>query len=242
MKSFRWFFSYLVVASLGLGLAFVVSLKFMAPARSQDAPSSGELPAEFLKEVESTQVPTPPNTPPPTGAATPSANPGAVPSKVPPPPVDENAFGDGATTPDNGNMAAPTPAPPVPAQGQAPGATDVAAPTFQEMPYDPATRRDPFKAFRLARPVDPRTTQQLEPLQKFEVEKLQVIGILWDVRTPRAMIKDPDGAVHTVIKNSKVGRNDGFVAVIREGEVVVVETMYDDGKVTKETRVMELTK
>lgn len=194
----------------------------MAPARSQDAPSSGELPAEFLKEVESTQVP-PPANPAPTS--------GAVPSKVPPPPVDENAFGDGVTAP------APAQSP-----DPVPGTTEVAAPTFQEMPYDPATRRDPFKAFRLARPVDPKTTQQLEPLQKFEVEKLQVIGILWDVRTPRAMIKDPDGSVHTVIKNSKVGRNDGFVAVIREGEVVVVETMYDDGKITKETRVMELTK
>lgn len=206
----------------------------MAPARSQDAPSSGELPAEFLKEVESTQVPPPSANPSPT-------NPGAVPSKVPPPPMDENAFGDGATTPGNGNVSAPA-TEPAPAQGQTPVATEVAAPTFQDMPYDPATRRDPFKAFRLARPVDPRTTLQLEPLQKFEVEKLQVIGILWDVRTPRAMIKDPDGAVHTVIKNSKVGRNDGFVAVIREGEVVIVETMYDDGKITKETRVMELTK
>lgn len=239
MKSLRWFFSYMVVASLGLGLAFVVSLKFVAPARSQEPPSSGELPAEFLKDVESTQVPAPPPAPPgngatptptptlspaPTAAQTPAV-PGAVPSKVPPPPAEELPIGEGIAPPPAMSTSAPT----------------VDATDFPEMPYDPAARRDPFKAFRVARPVDPLKLI-LEPLQKFEIEKLQVIGILWDVRVPRAMIKDPDGAVHTVIKNSKVGRNEGFVAVIREGEIVVVETLYEDGKVLKETRVMELSK
>ncbi|UXR64639.1 pilus assembly protein PilP [Bdellovibrio bacteriovorus] len=152
MKSVRWIVSYILVASLGLWLAFAVSMKFMAPAHSQDAPSNGDLPAEFMKEVESTQVP-------PAGGTT-------------PPPA--------ATTP-----------PPAAAETQVP---------------------------------------------------LQVVGILWDVRTPRAMIRDPDGAVFVVTKNSKVGRSEGFVATIREGEVVVVETKYEDGKAFKEPRVMELKK
>lgn len=239
MKSFRWFFSYMLVASLGLGLAFAVSLKLMAPARSQEAPPSGDLPAEFLKEVESTQVPTP--APP---QATPTAQggdvnptPGASPSKIPLPPGEDTMIGDGATAPSStpvGEAAAG-----LPVDGLAAPNMDAG---LQDMPYDPASRRDPFKPFRVARPVDPNLKLTLEPLQRHEIEKLQVIGILWDVRVPRAMIKDPDGAVHTVIKNSKVGRNEGFVAAIREGEVVVVETMYDDGKVTKETRVMELSK
>ncbi len=76
-------------------------------------------------------------------------------------------------------------------------------------------------------------------MQRWELDRLQVVGILWDVRTPRAMIRDPDGGVFTVIKNSKIGRNEGFVAAIREGEIVIVETIYEDGKSNKETRILE---
>lgn len=220
MKSVRWIVSYIIVASLGLWLAFAVSVKFMAPAHSQEAPPSGDLPADFLKEVESTQVPPagakPAATPP---AQTPPQQPG-----VPPPPMEgEMPVGDGAT-------AAPPAASILPVDGYR---------------YDPTGKRDPFKVFRTVRPNAPEAAKPneiLEPLQRWEIERLQVVGILWDVRTPRAMIRDPDGAVFTVIKNSKIGRSEGFVAAIREGEVVVVETKYDDGKSVKETRVLELKK
>lgn len=224
----RWFVSYILVASLGLWLAFAVSMKFMTPAGAQGAPSSGDLPAEFLKDVESTQVPSAPAPPPPPSSNS-QVQPGSpAPSQVPLPPVDESNIGDGATAPDTTTVVAPA---------------EPAGVLPPEMPYDPASRRDPFKAFRAVRPVvEPGSKATLEPLQRYEVEKLQVVGILWDVRTPRAMIKDPEGAVHTIVKNSKLGRNEGFVAAIREGEVVVVETIYDDGKVLKETRVMELSK
>ena len=229
MKSMRWFVAYILVASFGLWLAFAASMKFMTPAGAQGAPSSGELPAEFLQEVESTQVPAPPTTAPAKAAPAATPQPGAVPSQVPPPPVDEANFGDGATAPDTTNVL--------------PQGEPVSAPVVPQMTYDPESRRDPFKAFRAVRPViEPGSKVNIEPLQRYEIEKLQVVGILWDVRTPRAMLKDPEGAVHTIVKNSKVGRNEGFVAAIREGEVVVVETLYDDGKVLKETRVMELSK
>jgi type IV pilus assembly protein PilP len=87
-----------------------------------------------------------------------------------------------------------------------------------------------------------RSAESLEPLQRWEIERLQVVGILWDVRKPRAMVRDPDGTVYTVVKNSKIGRSEGFVAAIREGEVVVIETKYEDGNATKEPRVLELKK
>nr|BFD62052.1 hypothetical protein BdHM001_07330 [Bdellovibrio sp. HM001] len=221
MKSVRWIVSYILVASLGLWLAFAVSMKFMAPAHSQDAPSNGDLPAEFLKEVESTQVP-------PAGAAPPAAA-----KEVPPPPAE------------------PTQVPAPPAQDIPVGDAVTAPPPVQEIVprdgyvYDPTGKRDPFKVFKTVRPILPETAKQnevLEPLQRWEIDRLQVVGILWDVKTPRAMIRDPDGAVFVVTKNSKVGRSEGFVATIREGEVVVMETKYEDGKAFKEPRVMELKK
>lgn len=109
--------------------------------------------------------------------------------------------------------------------------------------YDPTGKRDPFKPFRIIRSKQVEKAEiPLEPLQRWEVDRLQIVGILWDVKTPRAMIKDPDGAVYTVTKNSKIGRNEGYVSAIREGELVIVETKYEDGKSTKETRVMEFKK
>lgn len=224
MKSVRWMLSYILVASLGLWLAFAVSMKLMTPAHSQEAPSSGDLPAEFLKEVESTQVPPNGTVPPP-------------PSNIPaPPPIDTMPIGDGATAPTE----------PAPTQELFPGDGYV---------YDPTGKRDPFKPFKvmhsgtpnkggssIVSATDASGISTLEPLQRWEIERLQVVGILWDVRTPRAMVRDPDGAVFTVVKNSKLGRNEGFVVAIREGEVVVMETRYDEGRPVKEPRVMELKK
>ncbi|NUN06125.1 MAG: pilus assembly protein PilP [Bdellovibrio sp.] len=224
MKSVRWMLSYIIVASLGLWLAFAVSVKLMTPAHSQEAPASGDLPAEFLQEVESTQIPPDGTVPPP-------------PSDIPPPPAaDTMPIGDGAT------VAAP------PDQGQELFPTDGYV-------YDPTGKRDPFKPFKVMHSgntnkggssivsgTDATGQSTLEPLQRWEIERLKVVGILWDVRTPRAMVRDPDGAVFTVVKNSKLGRNEGFVVAIREGEVVVMETRYDEGRPVKEPRVMELKK
>lgn len=229
MKSVRWILSYILVASLGLWLAFVVSMKFMAPAHSQDAPANGDLPAEFMKEVESTQVPPAGGTTPPPAASKPPA----AASEVPPPPTE------------------PSQVPAPPAQDMPIGDAVTAPPPAQEIVprdgyvYDPTGKRDPFKVFKTVRPILPEAARQneiLEPLQRWEVDRLQVVGILWDVRTPRAMIRDPDGAVFVVTKNSKIGRSEGFVATIREGEVVVMETKYEDGKAYKEPRVLELKK
>lgn len=229
MKSMRWFASYILMAAFGLWLAFAVSMQFMTGAGAQEAPSSGDLPPEFLDQLGSDPA-EPASSPAPGTSPSPTVEISPVPSSaVPPPPAtEENPF-EGGTVEPLPATASPAETPPIPG--------------LAEMPYDPTARRDPFKPFKPARTVmDPAAKIQLEPLQRYELEKIEVVGILWDVRTPRAMLKDPEGGVHTVVKNSKVGRNEGFVATIREGEVVVVETIYEDGKVFREPRVMALSK
>ncbi|MEN0058245.1 MAG: pilus assembly protein PilP [Bdellovibrio sp.] len=258
MKSVRWMVSYIIVALLGLWLAFAVSVRFMAPAHSQDAPPSGDLPADFMKEVESTQVP-------PSAAPPPSEAQGRLPpppqnggSEVPPPPpVDANGTPLPDMPPPAESMPAQQPLPPASGSSvmgeEEPIGDGMTAPppaqTTEFFPkddfiYDPTGKRDPFKPFRTMRggPDSARANEVLEPLQRWEIERLQVVGILWDVKTPRAMVRDPEGKVFTVLRNSKIGRNEGFVAAIREGEIVIVETRYDEGKPLKETRVMEFRK
>ena len=212
MKSLRWVMSYSLAAFIGLFLAFVITMKVMTPAKSQEAPSSGELPAEFSNEVQNQGTASPP--PSTQGTVAPASTATATPPQSP-------------TSVKGGSETKP-----VLSQGLLTG---------EDYFYDPTGKRDPFKpvglkALGLAKPI------VLEPLQRFDLDKLQVVGILWDVRSPRAMIRDPNGVMHTVIKNSRMGRAEGFVAAIREGEIVIVETLYEDGKTLKQTRVLELKK
>lgn len=231
MKSVKYLMSYILVACLGLWLAFFASMKFMAPAHSQDAPTAGDLPPEFLQEVEKTQVP-PAGTPTPAPTSTPGA-PSGVPSDLPPPPPEATPAAPTPGMQEEPAMEATAPQPPASPQPEQGGYV-----------YDPTGKRDPFKPFkefRASKDGD-RKKEILEPLQRWDLERLQIVGILWDVKTPRAMIKDPDGAVYTVVKNSKIGRNEGFVTAIREGELVILETRYVDGVPNKETRVLEFKK
>ncbi len=107
--------------------------------------------------------------------------------------------------------------------------------------YDPKNKRDPFQPyFGIA---DMPTGSAIGPvmyLQRFDLDQLQLMGIIWDVARPRAMIKDPNGVVHLVEANSKIGRNNGYIAVVREGEIVVVEPIEDEGKTSYTTRVISI--
>lgn len=108
--------------------------------------------------------------------------------------------------------------------------------------YDARGRRDPFVQPVLDRPVAPGAGHgPLLPLQRFELTQLRLIGILWDVKRPRAMIQDPENKVHTVGPYTKVGLRNGYIAVIREGEIVVVETTEDaGGRLTTMAQIIKL--
>lgn len=208
MKSKKWILTYFSMASASLVLALVVSMKMLTVAHAQSnstgAPSSGELPPEFLEET--------------------TAN-----------------TNDATSSSSSGN---------------------VAAPQAGDLIYDPTGRRDPFKPYTKTVTVKTTTVTELSegkdgtkkavtkkvriesgpvgPLQKWDLEKYRVVGILWDVKKPRAMLRDPDGTIYTVMQNSKVGRNNGSVIAIREGEVVVEQFIDDNGAELKQTKVLEL--
>lgn len=140
--------------------------------------------------------------------------------------------------------------------GAAPGSTE-AAPLLpginpEGYTYDPTGRRDPFMPFGatsvLAQPMPmaPSVPNSLVPpsensLTLFDLAQLKVVAIVWDVKDPKAMILDPKGKLHMLHKDSPIGRNNGFVYTIREGEVVVIEPVQNDSGVQSAmTRVMYL--
>lgn len=112
--------------------------------------------------------------------------------------------------------------------------------------YVPTGKRDPFIPYLGTKVMDrvrPETNfETLEPLQKYELNKLEVLAILWDVSHPRAMIKDPSGEIHLVTRGQKIGPNDGYIVAIREGELVVMESFEDGAKTVKEPKIMSLKK
>ncbi len=113
--------------------------------------------------------------------------------------------------------------------------------------YDPTNKRDPFVPYKEAvvefiPEVIQRQTENLEALQMFEIDELKVVGILWGTSNPKALIKDPVGQVHTVVRLQKIGKNNGYVEAIREGAVIAVEDALENGKVIKAVKVLSIRK
>lgn len=146
--------------------------------------------------------------------------------------------------------AAPAPAvptvPPVPAvPGEVPPTLALPSQNFLE-PYifdAREGRRNPFRPF-VIRGEDgtSMTIGPATPLERYEVDELVLLAVMWDVKTPKAMIMDPQKNIHTIVKDDRIGRRKGYVATIREGEVVIVETSEFNGEPVFSTRVLELKK
>lgn len=106
--------------------------------------------------------------------------------------------------------------------------------------YDVANRRDPFLAFAEFIPQDEGPVRALTPAQRYALEELRLVGVMWDVRDPKAMFMDPDNEVLVLGRDESIGNRNGYVAAIREGEVVVVEAIRKRGDIIYRTRVLRI--
>lgn len=122
-----------------------------------------------------------------------------------------------------------------PAASAAPAATAVAAATpeeevGEEYNYNPIGKRDPFRSF-LADELAPDTRKVVTPLQRYDLDQMNVIGIIWGISSPRAMITTPDGKGYVVQKGTLIGKNWGKVSRITQDEVIISEEYRDfEGK------------
>jgi type IV pilus assembly protein PilP len=67
----------------------------------------------------------------------------------------------------------------------------------------------------------------LSPLERLDLGQLKIVGIVWDIREPRAMVEDAAGLGYVVKIGTPIGNNDGKVKAIRRDHVVVEES-YED--------------
>ncbi len=95
----------------------------------------------------------------------------------------------------------------------------------QSPPYNPAGRRDPFRPFTLD--IRPEARTQLTPLQRYELGQLSVVGTVWELSPPRAMVEDSVGMGFIVTVGTPIGRNGGVVTAIEPQRIVVEERVLD---------------
>jgi len=93
-------------------------------------------------------------------------------------------------------------------------------------PLKPSAR-DPFRPMTMRTKVNTRSRENLSPLERLDLTQLKVVGIVWDIKEPRAMVEDSTGLGYVVKVGTPIGNNDGTVKVIRRNQIVVEET-FDD--------------
>lgn len=111
-----------------------------------------------------------------------------------------------------------------------------------EYVYDPTGKKDPFKPYRAPKiRGDNRPSAPQDPLLILEVAQIRLIAVMWNTSKPRAVVRDNSGRSYILFKNMRIGRNDGVVVDIREGEIVIVEK-FDDGfgNIVREARILEM--
>lgn len=137
--------------------------------------------------------------------------------------------------------ASPSSVPPSANRMEVSRPADLLSGVIEDYTYVPTGKRDPFLPYEAANQGYGAALGPVFPLQKFDLDQLKIVGIIWDVRHPKAMIVDPTGKGYVVKVNEKIGRNNGYVARIREGEIVVVESFTNnDGKVSYQTKLIKL--
>jgi type IV pilus assembly protein PilP len=100
----------------------------------------------------------------------------------------------------------------------------------EEYNYNPIGKRDPFRSF-LADELAPDTRKVVTPLQRYDLDQLRIIGIIWGISSPRAMVTSPDGKGYVVQKGTLIGKNWGKVSRITQDEVIISEEYRDfEGK------------
>jgi type IV pilus assembly protein PilP len=106
---------------------------------------------------------------------------------------------------------------------------------------DFANRKDPFKAFVVAKiPPERKATSarkgELLPIQSYEVAKFKIAGIIVGLKENSALVIDPSGKGYVVKQGMLIGDNDGRITKITATTIDVIEKYRDDsGRIRSRT-------
>ncbi|HEX2385922.1 MAG TPA: pilus assembly protein PilP [Candidatus Binatia bacterium] len=92
--------------------------------------------------------------------------------------------------------------------------------------YTPLGKRDPFQA-PMKSQAKRRPRENLSPLERYELGQLNLVGVVWDVKDPRAMVEDSTGLGYIVRVGTPIGPNEGKIREIKPAEVLIEESYID---------------
>ncbi len=87
--------------------------------------------------------------------------------------------------------------------------------------------RDPFRPMTLRARMSARPRENLSPLERLDLSQLKIVGVIWDIKEPRAMVEDSAGLGYVVKVGTPIGNNDGRVKAIQRNQIIVEEN-YED--------------
>lgn len=94
--------------------------------------------------------------------------------------------------------------------------------------------RDPFrkplyileleeKSLRPQKTEEVRIDDKIEAIRRWPIRDYRLVGVIWDVRNPKAMIVDPSNTMHLLKRNYRIGDKDGIISTISEGTITVIQ-------------------
>ena len=95
----------------------------------------------------------------------------------------------------------------------------------------PKGTRDPFRPATLQTRTTSHPREHLSPLERIEWGQINLVGIVWDAKEPRALVEVPeqgDKSRGYIVKlGTPIGTNEGKVKAITRNEMIVEEFFTD---------------
>ena len=112
-------------------------------------------------------------------------------------------------------------------------------PPYQTFAYTAFGVRDPFRpqtdlatspvAAEEAEYTGPRpeASRRREPLERYPVDSLKMVGLLQQQSQTWGLVRDPDGTIHRVQPGNFAGQNHGKIVTVSENRIDIVELVPD---------------
>jgi Tfp pilus assembly protein PilP len=93
--------------------------------------------------------------------------------------------------------------------------------------FKPDGKRDPFQPYNLKSRTTARPRESLSPLERYDLSQLRLVGIVWDIKRPRAMVEDTAGLGYIVTVGTPIGNSGGKVMAIQPNGIMIEESYKD---------------
>lgn len=96
-------------------------------------------------------------------------------------------------------------------------------PKQSEPPYNPTGKPDPFQPSRISL----ETKGGVLPLEQFDINDFELVGIVFGPGIKKAMVQDPTGKGFMVQVGCRIGKKGGRITRVADKELIIEEPYRD---------------